>query len=352
MDVFKLYDQFTTGWVRIRTSLTSHLVAGMLLWLAGFTLPQPPVTFAALYQVPTAAIPPVLQGVGVLALASIVAALLIGAYGVLLGELGYFLDRILAFVFPMVSTSSRRPRIPRQALFIFAATLAPGRYEADDLERRIGELQTAHSAKVQEGLRALSTDYASLSRDGTTHYRNAAVFLLAWWVIPIAFPGSALANAVEAVYWRGFFALLLYFLIARSRLKFALSQTGGWYHQALSSAVEASGDYAARLTGAYRNPEPYDRLVAAYNEQCERRSAPSLADYVRVRFGRLTKGAGTDRPPLLTDWRRFGWDEAKNKSYDDPAWPAAYAKWRVALLADRLRAIFRMIKFSLGLQSR
>ncbi|MEA3012645.1 MAG: hypothetical protein QOD42_1190 [Sphingomonadales bacterium] len=349
MQVFELYDQFTTGWARIRAHITSHLIAAALLWLIGFQLTLPTITTADLQHLAAHPLYGWFQSVGFVALVSFSIAILVALYAIALNAVGNLLLAGYNMLFPpQLGLDDTRRLAPRDALFTIAATLDEGRSEPRDLARHFAELQTAYPISDPEGYRNATVDKSTLKRDSTTQLRNALVFFFAWWLIPLAFPGSGIAHAVKAVFWPGLFALLFYVLMARARLMFALRVTIASLYSTVAAMVLRDESQAARLAAARADPAQVWILVDAFQEE-ECHSKPSIRLYLRALSGR---GAATrDRDAPLGAWYRFGSDEQANRNYRDPAWPVRYLKWRIAALVRAVGDIVRTILTVFGLRA-
>jgi hypothetical protein len=349
MQVFELYDQFTTGWARIRAHITSHLIAAALLWLIGFQVKLPVITTADLQHLAGHPLYGWFQSVGFVALVSFSIAILVALYAIALNGVGNLLFAGYNMLFPpQLGLDDTRRLAPRDALFTIAATLEKGRGEPRDLARRFAELQTAYPISDPEGYKNATVDKSTLKRDSTTQLRNALVFFFAWWLIPLAFPDSAVAHAAKAVFWPGFLALLVYVLMARARLMFALRVTIASLYSTVAAMVLRDDSQAARLAAARADPAPVWILVDAFQEE-ECHSRPSIRLYLRALSGR---GAATrDRGGPLGAWYQFGSDQQANRNYRDPAWPIRYVKWRIAALVRATGDIVRTILTVFGLRA-
>jgi hypothetical protein len=349
MQVFELYDQFTTGWARIRAHITSHLIAAALLWLIGFQLSLPVITTADLQHLAGHPLYGWFQSVGFVALVSFSIAILVALYAIALNGIGNLLFAGFNMLFPpQLGLDDTRRLAPRDALFTIAATLEKGRNEPRDLARRFAELQTAYPISDPEGYKTATVDKSTLKRDATTQLRNALVFFFAWWLVPLAFPGSAAAQAVQAVFWPGFLALLFYVLMARARLMFALRVTIASLYSTVAAMVLRDESQAARLAAARADPGPVWQLVDAFQEE-ECHTRPSIRLYLRALAGREAVRSGRDAP--LGAWYRFGSDAQANRNYRDPAWPVRYAKWRIAALVRAVGDMVRTVLTVFGLRA-
>jgi hypothetical protein len=349
MQVFELYDQFTTGWARIRAHITSHLIAAALLWLIGFQVSLPVITTADLQHLAGHPLYGWFQSVGFVALVSFSIAILVALYAIALNGVGNLLFAGYNMLFPpQLALDDTRRLAPRDALFTIAATLDKGGREPRDLARRFAELQTAYPISDPEGFKTATVDKSTLKRDATTQLRNALVFFFAWVFVPLAFPDSALAQAVKAVFWPGFFALLFYVLMARARLMFALRVTIASLYSTVAAMVLRDEEQAARLAAARADPGPVWQLVDAFQEE-ECHSRPSIRLYLRALSGR--GAAARDRDAALGAWYRFGSDAQANRNYRDPAWPVRYLKWRIAALVRAVGDIVRTVLTVFGLRA-
>jgi hypothetical protein len=353
MQVFELYDQFTTGWARIRAHITSHLIAAALLWLIGFKLTLPTITTADLQQLAAHPLYGWFQSIGFVALVSFSIALLVGLYAIALNGVGNLLFAGFNMLFPPhFGLDDTRRLAPRDALFTIAATLDKGSREPRDLARRFAELQTAYPIGDPDGYKNATVDKSTLKRDATTQLRNALVFFFAWWLIPLAFPDHNIAQAVKAVFWPGFFALFLYVLMARARLMFALRVTIASIYSTVAAMVLRDESHAARLAAAHAAPAPIWQLVDAFQQEECHSGRPSIRRYLRALTGRGADGAARrDRDSPLGAWYRFGGDEQANRNYRDPAWPVRYVKWRIAALIRAAGDIVRTVLIVFGLRA-
>jgi hypothetical protein len=353
MQVFELYDQFTTGWARIRAHITSHLIAAALLWLVGFTLTLPTITRADLQQLAGHPLYSWFQSIGFVALVSFSIALLVGLYAIALNGVGNLLFAGFTMLFPPhLALDDTRRLAPRDALFTIAATLDKGSREARDLASRFAELRTAYPIGDPDGFKNATVDKSTLQRDATTQLRNALVFLFAWCLVPSAFPDHIIAHSVKAVFWPGFFALLFYVLMARARLMFALRVTIASLYSTVAAMVVRDEAHAARLAAARADPEPVWRVVDAFQQEECHSERPSVRRYFRAVTGRGTDGAGArSGQGALGGWYRFGSDVKANRNYRDPAWLLRYVKWRIAALVQAVGHLVRVVLTVFGLRA-
>lgn len=352
MQVFELYDQFTTGWARIRAHITSHLIAAGLLWLVGFSLTLPTITRADLQQLAAHPLYSWFQSVGFVALVSFSIALLVGLYAIALNGVGNLLFSGFTMLFPPhLALDDTRRLAPRDALFTIAATLDKGSRAPRDLASRFAELGTAYPISDPDGFKTATVDKSTLSRDATTQLRNALVFFFAWWLVPLAFPKHPIALAVSAVFWPGFFVLLVYVLMARARLMFALRVTIASLYSTVAAMIVRDESHAARLAAARADPEPVWQAVDAFQQEECYSGRPSFRRYLRALTGRGTDGAGPGRDAPLGGWYRFGSDERANRNYRDPAWPIRYVKWRIAALIRAVGHMLRVVLTVFGLRA-
>jgi hypothetical protein len=351
MQVFELYDQFTTGWARIRAHITSHLIAAALLWLIGFKLTLPTITTADLQQLAAHPLYGWFQSIGFVALVSFSIALLVGLYAIALNGIGNLLFAGFNMLFPpQLALDDTRRLAPRDALFTIAATLDEGQREPHDLARRFSELQTAYPISDPDGYKTATVDKSTLQRDATTQLRNALVFFFAWWLVPLAFPRHPVALAINDVFWPGFLVLLAYVLMARARLMFALRVTIASLYSTVAAMVLRDESQAARLAAARAEPAPIRQLVDSFQqEECDS-GRPSIQRYLRALTGRGADGAGPKSGGILDGWYRFGGDEKANRDYRDPAWPFRYMKWRIAALARAVGDMLRVVLTVVGLR--
>lgn len=354
MNILEAYDQFTTGWAKLRAHVTSHLIAAGLLLLIGFSPPLPVIGVADVQNFTTQPIFSLLQNLGFLALLSVGIAVAVGAYAILLNGIGGFLLFLAHLIAPPTGQmlNERKQMVPREALFVIAATLPGGCYRGHDLGARFAELLSTYATKQPEEFRKATADNMTLQRDATTYYRNALVFILAWILIPWLFAGRPLGAAVDAVFWRGLLVLFLYAMLTRARLFFALRLAYLALYVAVHGLVLRDPDHAGQLAAARANPEPYWRLVDAFCGEGPPPSRASLFAYVRFLAGGLAKRkAPSPGPSRLQRWIAFGEDPERSGDYGNPAWLGNYLRWRLALVLRGLRSACTALLIQLGLRA-
>jgi hypothetical protein len=357
-DVLEFYDKLTTTWQRIRADIVSHALAALLLWLIGFDPPLPEADLADFGALQSHPIFPAIQGVGLVALASLALAFGLAVYAVFLREAGRLPVSLLMLLFPpQLSLGRVRSIIPRSALARIAGTLDPHERDPSAVERRLGELMARYSTNQPDEMRRLLESHEETKRDALTYFGNSAAFLVIWILAPLLLPeDSRWAMAISDVFWPGVLALGLYVLLARARLVLQLRLTLALSAMAVATLIEKDEEFAARLAEARADPEAVNELVDRYRRDGAREeSEPSLRAYLIARFGRKARAAMArrrERPgPMrraIDDLRRFG-RAADQADYADPNWVFKYLGWCGVRCLDRLHNAGKAMLQALGL---
>lgn len=344
MDFLKLYDSLTTSWTRFRAHIISHafVVAG-LIWLIGF---RPPLTGLRFVDFQTLAVPatPLLQNVGLLALLTFGAALILGMYAVLLEEAGNILIRLLYRIFPPQADMAGWERsVASDSWFAIAATLPGGRYRPSDLPGHASRMLAYYMRKDREAFRLAADRESWRQRDATTHLRNALVFIAAWSLAPLLVPRHPLTLEIVRLFGPGLVLLGGYALVSHARVASAQRYYRSAAHDTLATLIATDPDHSKRLAAAHSNPRPYWELVSQLREGGAERRKPSLARFFRHRLNLPVEIDLRRTPSLnpLSEWRRFGDEASLYEAYDDPRWLQHYARWRLAEAADSIERALR-----------
>lgn len=344
MDFLKLYDSLTTSWGRFRAHIISHaMIVAALIWLIGFKAPLTGLRFVDPRAIAGPATP-LLENVGLLALLTFGAALILGAYAVMLEEAGNLLLRLLYRIFPPQADMSGWERsVASDSWFTIAATLPGGRYQPRDLPGHASRLLSYYMRKDQEAFRLAGDRESWRQRDATTHLRNALVFIAVWSLAPLLLPGHPLTLEIVRLFGPGLVLLGGYALVSHARVASAQLYYWPGVHETLATLIARDPDHSDRLAAAHSNPHPYLELVSQLRERGVEPRKPSLPKYLRYRLN-LPVEIDLRRTPSLNplrEWLRFGQDSGRHEAYDDPEWLLRYARWRLAVAADSIERALR-----------
>lgn len=344
MDFLKLYDSLTTSWSRFRAHIISHafVVAG-LIWLIGFKVPLAELRIddARILAGPAT---PLLENVGLLALLTFGAALVLGVYAVILEEAGNILLRLLNWIFPPQADMAGWERsVAFESWFTIAATLPGGKYQARYLPTHASRLLLFYMRRDQEAFRLAADRDSWRQRDATTHLRNALVFIAAWSLAPLFLPRHPLTLEIVRLFGPGLLLLGGYALVSHARV--ASAQRGYWpgVHDTLATLIAKDPDHSTRLAAAHSNPHPYTKLAFGLIEGGAEPRKPSLARYLRYRLD-LPVEIDLKRSPSLNplkEWLRFGRESSLHEAYEKPEWLRHYARWRLAEAVDSIERALR-----------